>query len=279
MLMPHTPSVKVKPASRWVGLWLETWRWRSLIRDLAWREFRARYAGSVLGAAWAVLEPAVQFALYLTVFAYFLGMRLAPAASVGSFGFYLLAGLVPFMTLQEMVVRAATLARDQANLVRHVNVPLQVLLGGTLLAVGFRGAVSVTLIFVVAAVAGSVAWANMGWLLAGCLVLALAGVGLALLLVPVGAYLPDAVPIVGSGLSVLFFVTPIVYPESMVPAAVATWLAFNPLAGLLDMFRAALVGLEPRPGRVALAAVSAGLLLLAGARVFLARERAVRDVV
>jgi lipopolysaccharide transport system permease protein len=279
MLMPHTPSVKVGKASRWLGLGRDTWRWRRLVWELAWREFRARYAGSILGAAWAIAEPAVQFALYLTVFAVFLGMRLAPGAPVGSFGFYLISGLVPFMALQEMALRAAALAREQANLVRHVNVPLQVLLAGVLLAIVLRHGISIALVLLASALAGSLAWGQLGWLVVGCLILVTAGSGLALLLVPVGAYLPDAVPVVGTGLSVLFFVTPIVYPESQVPAHIQRWLAWNPMSGLLDLFRAALVGLEFQPGRAVGAAVAAAVLAVVGAWVFLSRERALRDVV
>lgn len=279
MLMPHSSSVKAKALSRWLALGSQTWYWRRLIGDLAWREFRARYAGSVLGVVWVIAEPAVQFGLYLTVFAVFLGMRLAPGAPVGSFGFYLVTGLVPYLALQETVMRSAALAREQASLVRHVNVPLQVLLAGSLLAVFMRHGVSLALVVVITVVAGTVAWAQLGWLVLACLVLLLAGVGIALLLVPVGAYVPDAVPVLGSALSVIFFLTPIVYPETLLPASISRWLLLNPLVGILDMFRAALIG-GANPGlRSAIAALASLVLLVAGSAVFLCRERAVRDIV
>ena len=123
----------------------ELWRWRRLVGELARRDFKARYAGSVLGGAWSVLEPLVQFGLYLTVFGVFLGMRLEGKAGVGNFGLYLISGLVPFAAFQESVTRATGLARERAQLVRHVNVPLEVLLAGTLAAVFARNGVALLL--------------------------------------------------------------------------------------------------------------------------------------
>jgi lipopolysaccharide transport system permease protein len=248
-------------------------------KNLAWRDFRARYAGSVLGMAWAFLEPAVQFTLYLAVFGGILGMRFANGTGVGSYGLFLLCGLVPFLAFQEVVVRAVTLVRDQAALVRHVNVPLVVMLVGSLLAVLLRHAVALGLVVAITLAAGTVAVGKVLWLPLAILLLLGMGLGLALLLVPVGAYVPDAVPLVGSGLSIAFYMSPIVYVEAVVPPRIAGWLQVNPLLGLLQMFRAGLLGTEVRPVSAAVSAGAALLFLAVGAWFFVARERSVRDVV
>jgi lipopolysaccharide transport system permease protein len=255
------------------------WRWRKLIKELALREVRARHAGSVLGAAWSVLEPLIQFMLYLTVFSYFLGMRLEGRADVGSFALYLVAGLVPFQALQEALGRAAALVRQQAGLVRYVNVPLEVLVAAALLAVAVRHAVMLALVAAAALAVGTVSWAGVPLLAAGALVLVAAVAGLSLILVPAGAYLPDLPQVVATATSVLFFMTPIVYLESMVPAAARPLLAGNPLVGVVEAFRAAIIGGAVAPLRLAYSAAAAAALLVCGVVVFAARSRAVRDLV
>jgi len=257
---------------------VQVWRWRTLVGELARRDFKARYAGSALGTAWSVLEPLVQFGLYLTVFSVFLGMRLAGRPGVGLFGLYLISGLVPFMAFQEALGRATGLARERAQLVRHVNVPLEVLLAGSLAAVLTRHGVALALVGGVAVAWGQVTLAGLAWLAAGLGVMAVGVFGLALALVVAGAFLPDLVQIVGTGTTVLFFFTPVVYPVEVVPKALAGYLAFNPLWGALHCFRAGLVGEPGEPKSFAIAACSAVVFLLVGARVFAARHRQVPDL-
>ena len=254
------------------------WRWRRLVWELARRDFKARYAGSALGAAWAVLEPLVQFALYLTVFSYFLGMRLEGRPGVGLFGVYLISGLVPFLAFQESVMRATGLARERAQLVRHVNVPLEVVLAGALTAVLARHGVALLLVVGVAAGFGTFALAGIPWLLGGLVVLVIGVFGLGLALMIGGAFLPDLVQLVGTATTILFFATPIVYPVTVLPRRVATWVAFNPIWGGLQSFRVALLGEPPETGAFVLAAASALLALALGALVFKLRRSQVPDL-
>ncbi len=254
-------------------------RQRRLVLALIRREFRARYVGSALGAAWALIEPAVQFGLYLTVFSWFLGMKIEGRPGVGAFGFYLVTGLIPFLAFQEALTRAAGLARSQANLVRHVNAPLEVLAMGAFGAVMARYAIGLGLAVGAAALLGALVWAQLPWLLVGVLLLVAGSVGLTLLFVTAGAFLPDLTQVLTTGLSVLFFLTPVVYPESTVPRALAPWLALNPLVGVLESFRAVITGRPPGLGRLAVAALSALLALGVGGSIFGRRAWAIRDVV
>jgi ABC-type polysaccharide/polyol phosphate export permease len=254
------------------------WRWRRLVWELARRDFKARYAGSALGAAWAVLEPLVQFALYLTVFSYFLGMRLEGRPGVGLFGVYLISGLVPFLAFQESVMRATGLARERAQLVRHINVPLEVVLAGALTAVLARHGVALLLVVGVAAGFGTLSLAGIPWLLGGLVVLVVGVFGLGLALLIGGAFLPDLVQLVGTAMTVLFFATPIVYPVTALPQRVAGLVAFNPVWGGLHCFRVALLGEPPEAGPFVLAAASALVALAIGALVFKLRRHQVPDL-
>lgn len=255
------------------------WRWRRLVKELARREFHARYAGSALGAAWAVLEPAVQFGLYLTVFSYFLGMRLEGRPDVGSFGLYLVSGLVPFLALQEALSRATSLVRGNAGLVRHVNVPIEVLLAGSLLAVVWRYAIALGLVLLAALALGSLSLLHLPWLIVGVALLLLGVWGAALLLATAGAFLPDLAQVVGTAMMVLFFLTPVVYTEHQLPSKAAKWLVLNPLLGMLEAFRAGVIGGSVSSARLALSGVAAVAVAVLGSLVFVRRAAAVRDLV
>lgn len=254
------------------------WRWRHLVWELARRDFKARYAGSALGVAWAVLEPLVQFALYLTVFSYFLGMRLEGRPGVGLFAVYLISGLVPFLAFQESVMRATGLARERAQLVRHVNVPLEVVLAGALTAVLARHGVALVLVVGVAAAFGTFAPAGVPWLLAGLVVLVIAVFGLGLALMIGGAFLPDLTQVVGTATMILFFVTPIVYPVTALPRRAAKLLVLNPIWGGLHCFHVALLGERPEVNSFALSAASALVAFAIGALVFKLRRHQVPDL-
>lgn len=280
MLNPHNLDVNEMHspggvARSTVGLW----RWRRLIVALARREFRAHYAGSVLGAAWAILEPAVQFGLYLVLFSVLLGMRLESTPSVGSFGLYLVGGLVPFMALQEGVVRAASFARANASLMRHVQVPIEVLLAGSLVAVMARHALAFGLVLIAGTALGSVVPAQLLWLLLGFPLLVLGTWGAALGLVVAGAFLPDLTHVLGTAMTVVFFLSPIVYPETALPAAVVPWLAANPVVGLLDTFRSGLMGAPVTAVRLGVTVVAAATIFFFGSALFARKVDAVRDIV
>jgi lipopolysaccharide transport system permease protein len=261
-----------------IGIIRQVWRWRQLVWELARRDFKARYAGSVLGAAWAVLEPLVQFGLYLIVFSVFLGMRLERQASMGAFGVYIISGLVPFLAFQEAIMRATGLVRERAQMVRHVNVPLEAILAGALVAVFLRHCVALTLVLVASVGWGMFAIAKLPWLLAGVAVLAVGVFGLALGLVVAGAFVPDLSQVIGTVSTVLFFVTPIVYPATVVPRRVASLLVLNPLWGVVASFHTALSGQPPQGTSLLVAGVFAAGLLVSGALIFEARRRQVPDL-
>ena len=282
MLKPHSVFVKDRRKATFSpvpAILSSLWRWRRLVKELAVRELRSRYAGSVLGSAWAVLEPLVQFALYFTVFSYFLGIRLEGRPGVGSFAIYLVSGIVPFQMVQECLVRSAGFARAQSGLVRHVSVPLEVLLAGMIVAVAARHAFSLGLVALAAIALGTVSAANLPLLAAALVVLLVGTLGLALALVPAGAFLPDLVHVVATASTVLFFLTPIVYPASAVPEEAARWLAYNPLTGVMTGIRAGFLGLSAPPSALLLPAATAALAIGAGAAIFARRAGAVRDIV
>ncbi|WP_053334957.1 ABC transporter permease [Thermoanaerobaculum aquaticum] len=260
-----------------MGFFREIWLHRRLVLTLAGRAVKARYAGSVLGLAWAILEPLLQFALFLVVFGIFLGLRgLAPAG--GSFALWLLAGLIPFLLLQEGWVRAAGVFRAHAGLVKHVPVPLSVLLLSELLAVLARHGVMMALFVVAGLVRRELGVPGLAFLLAGLLVVLLFLVGGSLFLSIAGSYLPDVVPVTSTVMSFFLYATPILYPVRVVPAQWQVVFLANPLWGVTEVFRLALGG-EANVRAMAVSLAFALVLFVGGMVFFGRRQSAPRDLV
>ncbi|MGC8916022.1 MAG: ABC transporter permease [Thermoanaerobaculum sp.] len=260
-----------------MGFFREVWQHRQLVTTMAARAIKARYAGSVLGLAWAILEPLLQFALYLLVFGVFLGLRGLAGGGL-SFSLWLLAGLSPFLLLQEGWVRAAGVFRSHAGLVKHVPVPLSVILASELAAVLARHAVILTLLVAVAGFSGPMRLTTLPILAAALAVTLAFLLGGSLLLAVAGTYLPDVAPVTSTLMGFALYLTPILYPEKLVPASVRPLLVLNPLAGVAALFRQGLGHAENLSG-AAWALVSAVVALWLGCRFFASRQVAVRDLV
>lgn len=264
---------------RVISILVRVWRFRRLAVEMGRREFRSRYAGSVLGGAWAILEPALQFGLYVLVFAYFAGTSFVGGAGVSGYVLHLVTGMVPFLAFQECLSRASGLARANAALVRHVNVPIEVLLTGSLLAIAGRYAVAMALVVTGAALTGALAWSQMGWMLPAVLVLGALCWGVTLALVPAGAFMPDVGQVVVSVTSVLFFLTPIVYYADKLPPRAARYVGLNPLTGAIDLFRAAVTGSGLSGFRLAITLVVTVFAVWMGSGIFARHAETIRDIV
>jgi ABC-type polysaccharide/polyol phosphate export permease len=195
------------------------------------------------------------------------------------FGVFLLSGLAPYLALQEVAARSAGFARQQAALVSRIAIPLEVLLGGMVLAVFVRHAVALGLVLVFSAATGLIALSHLPWLLLGFVLVPLVAWGLALLLSVLGAYLPDVSQVVTTGSLVVFFLTPIAYGVESLPPAVRPLVVANPLYDLVALVRAVTVGVSPTVVEVVVAAGAALLLWLLGSLVFARRAHRVPDLV
>lgn len=238
-----------------------------LLSELLRRDLAARYGGSFAGPLWAVLNPAVFCALNAVVFGFFFKMK-PPEGFQGGYVEFLLAGLLPWLGVQEAVMRATTSVSDQAHLVKKLRFPIHLLTVSAVGAALFVQAIVMSLLtgFLLVTGRGSV---NVGLLVAAfafeCLLLA----GPALFLSSLNVFFRDLAQLLPPFLMVAFYLSPIFYPESMVPGFAAPFLVFNPLRDLLALFRAALFG-APLPPFGRLAAWSAVLFVVGfiGVRLF-----------
>jgi len=227
---------------------------RFLLGQLAWRAFASRHAGAVLGWLWTPLGTAVQFALYTLVFSVILeikiplmsgGTDLARRLPVG-FGVFLITGLVPYLALNDVIMRSARVIRANATLVQRVRLPLEVMVVGDIIGTLMHHALAIVLMVVYCVWAGQLALAGAGWLLLGIGLLLVLAVGVGLLVSVLGVALPDIPEVLGLGLQLAMYGAPIIYPLSFIKQE---WLlalvSANPITPLVGIFRAGLLAVPP----------------------------------
>lgn len=247
-------------------------RTSNLLLELVTRDVKSRYVGSMLGPAWAVLAPLLWVLIYTFVFSVVLRIPLAGEPSGVAFPEYLLAGFLPWMAVSEGISRSTTCLSDNAAMVKKTVFPRQTLVATVVLAAVVNELIGLALYAVYLGARGHL---SVEWMLLAVPLLLLqiaATIGIGSILAGMQVFFRDTAAIVGLGLAMLGFLTPIFYPASIVPARFRWVIAANPFAHLIEGFRDAFFRHRlPEAGSLAyllvfsLAAAGAGSLLFAKA--------------
>lgn len=266
----------VDPSSGWAALRLgELWAYRELLFFLVWRDVKVRYKQTALGVAWAVLQPL----LTMFVFSLFFG-RLARMASDGlPYPVFNLAGLVPWTFFAFGLNEAATSVVGSRQLITKVYFPRLAIPLATVLA----GLVDFAIAFLL--LLGVMAWYGIVPGLEALVVIPLVllafvtALGVGLWLAALNVQYRDVRYVLPFLTQLWLFATPIVYPSSLVPAAWRPVYGLNPMVGVVDGFRWALLGSAPPGPILAVSTCAALALALGGIFYFRRMERAFADIV
>jgi lipopolysaccharide transport system permease protein len=218
----------------------QPWRNRSLIRTLVRRDILSRYAGSVAGALWTILNPLLLMLTYFFVFGVVLQSRADGDPSATGFAFYFLAGMMPWLAFSDAAARAPGILVEHRNFIRKLVFPVETLpvnLVATGLVTEFFG---IVVLLVGLLIARGHIPATMLWLPVLVIPQVLLTAGLCWFLAALGVFVRDLSQITGYLLTIWFFVTPICYAESMFkrlsPQAVYL-MQLNPIYVLVRNYR------------------------------------------
>ncbi len=217
-----------------------------LIWSLARREFAVRYKGSALGLVWALLTPVVMIAIFTFIFAGIFGARFGAGGSHWDYALYLFCGLLPWTMFQETVQQSSTTIVAHANLVKRVVFPLETLpIAQALSSLGNQLFGTVALLIAVFILRQGLR-PTILWLPVLVIPQLLLALGAAWLIASLGVFLRDMTQGISLLLTAWMFLTPIIYPESMVPAAYRPFIAINPFTALIRNYRRVLLeGAQP----------------------------------
>ena len=272
----EVPIVRIEPSRGWVSLKLrELWEYRELLYFLTWRDIKVRYKQTALGASWAIIQP---FAT-MVVFSLFFG-RLANVPSEGlPYPIFSYAALVPWTFFAHSLMNSSNSLVTSANLIKKVYFPR--------LAIPLASALSGVIDFFIAFVVllgmmlyyGITPTVNVLWL-PGFLILALVtSLGVGLWLSALNVQFRDVRYTVPFLTQIWLFSTPIAYPSSLIPERWRALYGINPMAGVVDGFRWALLGTDTQPGMMIGVSVFVALAIFIGGLFYFRRmEKTFADV-
>jgi lipopolysaccharide transport system permease protein len=268
----------IAPSKGWVSLKLgELWEYRELIYFLVWRDVKVRYKQTVLGAAWAIIQPFFT----MVVFSVFFG-KLAKVPSDGiPYPIFSYAALVPWTFFSRGLSQASNSLVGGARLIKKVYfprlaMPIATVLGGIVdFVLAFIMLLGMMLYY------GSVPTVNVVWLPFFLLLALVTSLGAALWLSAMNVQFRDVRYTIPFITQFWMFVTPIAYSSSLIENPLLRALyGINPMAGVVEGFRWALLATDTAPGPIIAVSCLASLaLLVSGAFYFRRMEKTFADVV
>ena len=271
------PVYHIEPSKGWVSLRLhEILEYRELLYFLTWRDIKVRYKQTILGIAWAIIQPLFS----MVIFSLFFG-RLAKIPSDNiPYPIFSFAALVPWTFFANGLSQSSNSLVINANLIKKVYFPRLIIPISTVIS----GIVDFFLAFLVL-IGMMIAYeiyptTTVIWLPLLLLLALITSLGAGLWFTALNVQFRDvrfAIPFV---VQAWFFATPIVYPSGLLDEPWRTLYGINPMAGVIEGFRWALLGAETQPGTMLfVSTLVAILLLVSGAFYFRRLEKTFADVV
>lgn len=273
--LPDRPLVTIEPTRSWAALNLrDLWAYRELFYFLTWRDVKVRYKQTLLGAAWAILQPVCSMIIFTLIFG-----RLAGIPTDGiPYPIFAYAGLLPWLFFSNAVTNSGNSLVGSAHLITKVYFP-RMLIPGAAVAAGLVefGIAFTVLIGLMAYYGIGLTW-NILMLPALVLLATLLATGVGMLMSALNVKYRDvrfALPFI---IQLWFFSSPIIYPASFLKK----WqflLILNPMAGIIEGFRASLFGRAFNWTALGVSAAITLCVLVYSAYTFRRMEKSFADVI
>jgi lipopolysaccharide transport system permease protein len=251
------------------------WSYRELLYYLTWRDIKVRYKQTAMGAAWAVVQPFVTMLVFTLFFSIFIGVP----SDLIPYPVFVYAGLLPWTFFAGAVINCSGSLVGSSALITKVYFPRMIIpvaaVGAGLVDLAVAGAILVGLVFVY----GLPPTWSLLMLLPLVMLTTVLATGVGLLISALTVRYRDvrhALPFV---LQIWMFASPIIYPQSVVPEKWRWVLTLNPMTGVIEGFRSALVGRGFDWPALGLATCISFALLVVGALVFRRLERVFADLI
>lgn len=269
------PTLRIRPRRGWRNLdVIELWQYRDLLLMLAQRDIQVRYKQAVLGSAWALLQPLVA----MVIFSVFLGRMVGVKSDGFPYPVFAYAGLLPWQLFSQGLLQSSNSLIDNERLISKVYFP-RLLIPLAAVLVGLVDYMMSCVVFL-----GLMLFYHVPFT-PTLLLMPVLGIFVVMTALSAGVWLSAlnahyrdfryALPFL---VQIWFYVSPVVYPVSYVPEKYRFFYALNPMAGLIEVFRWALLGAAQPSWTMLLGSFLAALaLLIGGILYFRTMERTMAD--
>jgi len=217
------------------------WAYRGFVAGSVKREFQTKYRNSLLGGAWNIINPLAMIVVYTVIFAQVMQAKLPGVDNTFAYSIYLCAGVLTWGLFAELVGRSQTMFLDNANLLKKISFPRNTLPIIVVANAGLNFVIVFGLFLAFLAVSGNFP----GWVVVAIvpvLVLQIAfAMGLGMVLGVLNVFFRDVGQFFGIFLTFWFWLTPIVYPVSILPDAIKPYMYINPMAPVMAAYQGILV--------------------------------------
>jgi lipopolysaccharide transport system permease protein len=276
-LQVDLPITRIQPSHGLRSLdILELWEYRELAYFLTWRNIKVRYKQTALGVAWAVLQPLAM----MLVFTLFFG-KLAKLPSGGlPYPVFVYAGLLPWQIFSRAISESSDSLVSDQRLITRVYFPRMIVPMATVLAALMDVAIASLLLVGLMLFYGLVPHATAVYIPLFVLLMLVTGLGIGFWLSALNLEYQDVRYTIPFLNQLLLFLVPVVYPSTLVPEKWRLIYGLNPMVGVVEGFRWALLGTGPGPSLMLGCSVAVAVLLFFGGMLFFRwRERTFVDVV
>ncbi|HEX8707872.1 MAG TPA: ABC transporter permease [Pyrinomonadaceae bacterium] len=274
--LPDKPLVTIKPSSAWVALDLrDLWAYRDLFYFLTRRDVIMRYKQTALGAAWAIMQPLFTMLIFSLIFGKLAGMK----SDGVPYPLFAYAGLLPWTFFANAVTNSGNSLIGNANLITKVYFPRMMIPGAAVTAGLVDFAIAFGLLAVLMVYYQVAPTWNLLMLLPLVLLTTLLALSVGMWMSAVNVKYRDIRYTLPFMIQLWFFATPIIYPASLVPERWQWVVALNPMAGVIEGYRAALFGRPTNWRALGFSAVITFAMLVYSAYAFRRMERRFADVI
>jgi lipopolysaccharide transport system permease protein len=273
----EVPETVIEPTRGWVSLRIwELWKYRELLYFITWRDVKVRYTQAVLGVGWALIQPLMTMMIFSVIFGH-----LAKLPSEGiPYPIFSYAALLPWQLFSSALTRTSSSLIGNAHLLTKVYFPRLIIpvsaIGAGLVDFGISFVVLLGLMFYYAIVP---TWTIL-WLPLLVVFVLLTGLGVGLWLSALNVQYRDVQHMIPFLVQVWMFASPVAYSAELIPKGIWRVLyGLNPMAGVIQGFRWALLNGDPPGELMLLSVVIVMILLVTGLFFFKRMERTFADIV
>lgn len=222
-------------------MFAKLWSYRGFVLGSVKREFQSKYRNSLLGASWTVIQPLAMIIVYTVIFSQIMRAKLPGIESTFSYGIYLCAGILTWGLFAEITGRSQNVFLEHANMLKKLSFPRLTLPVIVVLNAGINFVIIFTLFLCFLLLSGNFPGWPIFAMFPLLLVLVSFAIGLGVIIGILNVFFRDVGQLFGVVLQFWFWLTPIVYPPSILPEQVQSLMIYNPMASLIAGFQQVLV--------------------------------------